>query len=123
MSSLLNLTDIDGTPRLTVSDGGILTCWGITADVTGNVTGTAGGIDSAARYQSPTDVTATGSAQNIAHGLGATPVMVWAEVVAGTDGAGGAGTQFPTVTLGTHTSTNIVITVTAGAKFRVYAIK
>ena len=63
-----------------------------------------------------TEQTATGSAQSIAHGLGATPAKV---LVSLTDNSGSAGTF--TVTEGTHTSTNAVVTVTSGAKFKVLA--
>ena len=38
-------------------------------------------------------------------------------------GSGGAGTQMPTISLGTHTSTNIVVTCTAGATFTACAIR
>lgn len=46
-------------------------------------------------------VAGTGSAQNVAHGMGAVPAGVMAVP---TDGG--------TVTYGTHTSTNVVVTVT-----------
>jgi len=64
-----------------------------------------------------TVVTATGSAQNVAHGLGATPAGVLISV---TDTSATAAGTF-TVTEGTHTSTNVVVTVTASAKFKVLA--
>ena len=54
--------------------------------------------------------TGTGSSQNIAHGLGVTPSVV---LLVPTDG----GTVLP----GTHTSTNVVATVTSGKKFDVLA--
>lgn len=54
--------------------------------------------------------TGTGAAQNLAHGLGAIPSLVLAIP---TDGG--------TVVYGAHTSTNIVVTVTAGKKFDVLA--
>jgi len=54
--------------------------------------------------------TGTGASQNIAHGLGAAPAAVLAIP---TDGG--------TVVYGTHTSTNAVVTVTAGKKFDVVA--
>lgn len=79
-------------------------------------------IAAASIYYSPSDVTAAG-AHSIAHGLGTVPRIVLVELIAGHDGAGGAGTQVPTVVKGTHTTTNVVVTVTAGAKFRVLAIK
>lgn len=70
-----------------------------------------------------TEQTATGSAQNVAHGLGVTPRSAIAWVTAGHDGAGGAGDKVPTITVGTHGATNCVFTVTAGAKFRVWATR
>jgi len=62
--------------------------------------------------------TGTGSAQNVAHGLGVTPSKVF---VAPTDTAP-ATTGAYTVTEGTHTSTNVVVTVTSGKKFKVLAL-
>lgn len=60
--------------------------------------------------------TATGSAQNIAHGLGVIPSRVFVSL---TDNSSSANVF--TVTEGTHTTTNIVLTVTSGAKFKVLA--
>ncbi len=54
--------------------------------------------------------TGTGSSQSIAHGLGAVPAGV---ICIPTDGG--------TVTYGTHTATNVVVTVTSGKKFDVLA--
>lgn len=68
-----------------------------------------------------TEQTATGSAQNVAHGLGSAPSLVLVVPTAGHDGAGGAGVEFPTITEGVHTGTNVVVTVEAGAKFKVLA--
>lgn len=65
--------------------------------------------------------TATGVAQNVAHGLASTPALVLISPSVGTDGAGSTGTQMPTIAYGTHTSTNVVCTVSAGAKFYVMA--
>lgn len=64
--------------------------------------------------------TATGAPQNVAHPLAEAPTDVVVAVTAGHDGAGGAGTQFPVVSYGAHTTTNFVVTVTAGAKFIVH---
>lgn len=63
-----------------------------------------------------TEQTGNGSAQNVAHGLGATPALVF---VVPSDITGGAFT----VAYGTHTSTNAVVTVTTGEKYRVVAFK
>lgn len=57
--------------------------------------------------------TGTGSSQSIAHGLGATPAHV---LVAFT-----GTTASQAVTEGTHTGTNVVVTVTTGATFKVIA--
>jgi hypothetical protein len=61
--------------------------------------------------------TGTGSAQNIAHGLGVVPRLVFITV-----------TESPstyaqlTTTEGTHTNTNVVVTVASGWKYKVIAI-
>lgn len=65
--------------------------------------------------------TATGSAQNIAHGLAATPAGVLVVPTAGHDGAGAAGDKMPTITEGAHGSTNVVVTASQGSKFKVFA--
>jgi hypothetical protein len=64
-----------------------------------------------------TEQTGTGSAQNIAHGLGRVPSVI---MVAPTD-TSPATVGVYTVTEGTHTSTNVVVTVTSGKKFKVQA--
>jgi len=63
------------------------------------------------------ELTGTGSAQNVAHGLAVVPglVMVYpTDTSAETEGVYVASE-------GTHTSTNVVVTVTSGKKFRVVA--
>ena len=61
--------------------------------------------------------TANASAQNVAHGLGATPSKV---LVVPTKDTGG-GTL--TITEGTHTSTNVVVTVApTGIEYKVWAM-
>lgn len=60
--------------------------------------------------------TGTGSAQNVAHGLGAVPAGVLVSLVDNS-----ASTNVFTVAEGTHTSTNVVLTVTANATFKVLA--
>lgn len=64
-----------------------------------------------------TEQTGTSSAQNIAHGLGVTPGLV---MVFPTD-TNVATTGDYIVTEGTHTTTNVVVTVTTGKKFKVVA--
>lgn len=65
-----------------------------------------------------TEQTGTGSAQNVAHGLGVVPTSV---MLAPTDTAPATAGVY-TVTEGTHTTTNVVVTVTSGKKFKVLAI-
>lgn len=62
--------------------------------------------------------TGTGSAQNIAHGLGVVPSFVF---VIPTDLAPATIGQY-TETEGAHTATNVVVTVTSGKKYKVVAI-
>lgn len=64
---------------------------------------------------------ANGGSQNVPHGLGVTPTLVLIVPTGGHNGAGAAGTQFPTIAAGVHTSTNAVATVTQGAEYRVFA--
>lgn len=59
--------------------------------------------------------TGTGASQNVAHGLGATPTLV---LIAVTEDPAGTGFD---VAEGTHTSTNVVVTVTSGVKYKVLA--
>jgi hypothetical protein len=84
--------------------------------VTGKPIHLAGGIATASRFTS-TEQTGTGSAQNVAHGLGSTPSLVWWSM-----SQDPAGTGF-TVVPGAHGATNCVFTVTAGVKFYVFALK
>lgn len=63
------------------------------------------------------EITANGSAQNFAHGLGVVPSKV---VVVPTDTSPATAGVF-TVTEGTHTATNAVVTVTSGKKYKVMA--
>ncbi len=68
-----------------------------------------------------TEQTATGGSQSIPHGLGAIPANVLIVPSGGHDGAGGAGIQFPTITQGVHTGSDVLVTVSQGAKFYVEA--
>lgn len=63
------------------------------------------------------ETTGTGASQNVAHGLGVVPSSV---VVSLTEFASG---QNVDVAEGTHTTTNVVLTVTSGVKFKVMAIR
>src|SRR5258708_1283818 len=87
-----------------------------TGDVTFNastgVTAIGSGVVTKAKAKAffSSQLTGTGSAQNVAHGLGVTPSIV---IAVPTDGG--------TVTYGTHTSTNVVITGTSTKKFDILA--
>jgi hypothetical protein len=78
-------------------------------------------IDPGAWFES-TEQTGTGASQNVAHGLGRAPRLVIVTATEGHDGAGGAGTQAADIAYGVHTSTNVVVTVSNGAKFRAVAV-
>lgn len=70
------------------------------------------------KFQSTVTV-ATGSSQSIAHGLGVVPSLV---LVAAYDNTAAGSTPFAfAIVEGTHTTTNIVVTATAGLKFKVIA--
>jgi len=84
--------------------------------VTGKPIHHAGGIAAASVFTS-TEQTGTGSSQNVAHGLGSTPSLVWFAV-----SEDPAGTGFD-VAPGAHDATNCVFTVTTGVKFFAYALK
>ncbi len=123
----LTLKSLAGSTIFEVSDAGAVASGTVTAnvvgnvtgnvtgDVTGNVSGTAGALASGSTFTS-TEQTGTGSAQNVAHGLGAAPRIVWWSLSESDENA------FD-VAPGTHTTTNAVFTVTAGVKFFVFAIK
>jgi hypothetical protein len=68
------------------------------------------------KYFLSAEQTGTGSAQSIPHGLGVVPSLVLVLIT----GSPSTYSQLA-VTMGTHTSTNVVVTVTSGWKFRVYA--
>lgn len=80
-------------------------------------------VGNAELYDFSAQVTGTGLETSTAHGFGTTPGRVWWSVVNGANGSGAAGTQCPTVTEGTHTSSNLLFTVTAGAVIKVFALK
>jgi predicted RecA/RadA family phage recombinase len=61
--------------------------------------------------------TGTGSAQNVAHGLGVTPTRI---IVYPSDTSPSTAGVY-TLTEGTNTSTNVVVTMTSGKKFFVVA--
>ena len=68
------------------------------------------------KYFLSAEQTGTGSAQNIPHNLGVVPRLVLV-LITGSPSTYSA----LTVTMGTHTASNIVVTVTSGWKYKVYA--
>lgn len=64
-----------------------------------------------------TEQTGDGNAQNVAHGLGATPTAV---LIVPTDTAPATVGAYTAVE-GAHTTTNVVVTVTNGKKYKVFA--
>lgn len=77
--------------------------------------GGRGSGDSLAGVFISSEQTGTGSSQNVAHGLGRTPTKI---LVAPTEFLSN---QNVDIAEGTHTSTNVVVTVTSGVKFKVLA--
>lgn len=66
-------------------------------------------------YKSPADVTGTGGALNIAHGLGRSPLLVIVIPVNNTTG------NTLSIVEGSHDATNVVVTAPTTTKFRVVA--
>jgi len=62
----------------------------------------------------------TGSAQNVAHGLGIAPTKVLVAIQDNDFADSGTAIAY-TIAEGTHTTTNVVLTVTAGVSFKVMA--
>lgn len=69
------------------------------------------------------EITANGLEQSTPHGFGSNPIIAWAVCTTGHDNAGGSGTLCPIISTGPHDTTNCKFTVTAGASYRVYALK
>jgi hypothetical protein len=67
-------------------------------------------------YKSPADVTGTGSVQNIAHGLGRSPLLVIVYPVNNTTG------NTLSIVEGAHDATNVKVTAPTTTKFRVLAL-
>lgn len=82
----------------------------------------AGGLavpSSGSKKFASTVQTATGSAQNVAHGLGVVPSAV---LISPYDNTAAGSDPFAfAIAEGSHTSTNVVVTATAGLKFKVLA--
>lgn len=111
----------DNTADIIVANGSKAADWvamsgDATIGTTGAVTIGAAKVDASklAVFQS-TEQTGDGSAQNVAHGLGASPTLVWVELT--TVGKDGAAVSY------TKGTTNVVVTCTSGAKYVVHAIK
>lgn len=68
-------------------------------------------------FAKSSELTGTGAPQNYAHGLSRTPALVLVFVTEHTS-------TIPAIDIseGAHTSTNVVLTVTAGVKFKVVAL-
>lgn len=88
------------------------------AQLTGSATAGRLGLASGGSVFLSTSQTGTGGAQNIAHGLGVVPDLVF---VISEDLSPATTGQFA-VTYGTHTSTNAVVTVTLNKTYRVVAL-
>jgi hypothetical protein len=94
----------------------------LNVDVSDAAVGTAELIDSSVTVAKmsvfkSSEQTGTGSAQNIAHGLGVAPGLV---IVYPTDTSPATAGVYA-MTEGSHGSTNVVVTVTTGKKFKVVA--
>ena len=104
-----------------VADGAVTTVKILDANVTTAKLGALAVTKAKALVFFSAEVTATGASQNVAHGLGVVPAGVLIVPTKGHDGAGAAGTEFPDSTEGVHTTTNVLVTVESGAKFKVMA--
>lgn len=118
-NGVVRTENIDPSTVITsdVSDGAVTT--GKLADSSVTTSKLANGSVTVAKMKvfKSVELTGTGSAQNTAHGLGSVPALV---IVYPTDTS--AVTEGVYVaTEGTHTSTEVVVTVTSGKKYRVVA--
>ena len=120
---------IDG---VLAKDGGVVLADGaaVQADVISEKTAAAGvtidgvllkdGVNQGTLFVSnsfmSTEQTGTGAPQNVAHGLGAIPTMMWFSF---TELDGNAAD----LAEGAHDATNLIVTVTTGQKFKAYALK
>lgn len=75
------------------------------------------GATKRAKAFTSTEQTGNGASQSVAHGLGAVPTRV---TIIPTDTAP-ATTGAYTAVEGAHTSTNVLVTVTTGKKYKVHA--
>lgn len=100
---------------LSTGDVGLFVCNGVDWYAVGTLTAKAQAVAPASVFLS-TEQTGNGAPQNVAHGLGVVPALVF---VVPSDITGGAFA----VVYGSHTSTNAIITATTGEKYRVIAFK
>lgn len=100
---------------LSTGDVGLFVCNGADWYAVGVLYAKAQAVASASVFLS-TEQTGNGAPQNVAHGLGVVPSLVF---VVPSDLTGGVFA----VVYGSHTSTNAIITATTGEKYRVVAFK
>lgn len=113
---LTRITNLGASGELTIDTIAESTSGsGVTVDGCLVKDGRAAALATAAMFHS-TEQTGTGSEQDVAHGLGAAPSLVFAYF---TELDGNAAD----IADGTHDATNAKFTVTSGQKFRVVALK
>jgi len=151
IGDLVNVTSTDGsTAYFRVDSSGNVTCSGtiastgvddfgsngIKSDIVAESTSAAGvtvdgclikdgraALLATAGMFTSTIQTGTGSAQNIAHGFGAVPSMVWWSIADAGAGLGAGPPPVLSFAPGTHTTTNVVMTVSNGVTYYVFALK
>lgn len=104
-----------------VADGAVTTVKILDANVTTAKLAAAAVTKAKAAVFFSAELTASGVAQSVAHGLGVVPAAVLIVSTQGHNGSGAAGETFTDVVEGTHTTTNVVVTADAGGKFKVMA--
>lgn len=99
----------------------------LVGNVTGNVSGSSGSCTgnaatatklAAGSYYSGVEQTGTGAEQIFAHTLGSTPSLVWASISEAPNPTVGFDIAY-----GAHSDTELRVTVTAGIKFFLFALK
>lgn len=100
---------------LSTGDVGLFVCNGADWYAVGVVYAKAQALAPAGVFLS-TEQTGNGAPQNVAHGLGVVPSLVF---VVASNLTGGP----YVITYGSHTSTNAIVTATTGEKYRVIAFK
>lgn len=112
------LTAVSGSTIATNTIAETTAAAGVTVDGCLIKDGRAAALAVASMFSS-TEQTGTGAPQNVAHGLGSTPTLVWTEV---SELPAGLAAGYDVVK-GAHDATNCIFTVTTGLKFFVHAIK